>query len=602
MNRMHTKISLYFGLLAASPPLCLALAEPITGFTTFEGFWAAWSWGPIAWWLVSTLVGALGLAGLLGRLESAPHPRRFRPPLVFWLFWGLVHSVGFSYFLHAGSAYAADVPGQVVAALACGSVGVSFAVLGVIAVISHLEVLVPFEDEAGHTRLVGNLNLKLFLAVCMSILAFLVGGVGFVLMSIHAGLPILDAVARVLVVAVPLLVLTLWLVVLLSQLLTRPLVRATPLLEALGNDDLRVAFLETSRDEIGMLFHNLNRFLSRLRTTVAEVQVLARKNGERSVVLDGLVDDEILQLGRMAQQVEVLEQRLARLDAEAQGAVEGAATMGLTVASLRESLEAQTGAVQETSAAAEELLAGAQNIAQVAGGRREAAATLGTLSEKNRSDLQGAQAAMNNVTGQIESLAELNKIIAKVAAQTNLLAMNAAIEAAHAGDAGRGFSVVAQEIRSLAESSSVNSKNSSTFLKGMVENIRRSSTTLEAVDRSFLEGSHVTKGVLEGLDEIGTASAEIEDASRLIVEKMVRLQELNLSVNQGAGILGQGLKNVETAARQSREGVAASRGETKTLRQITDRLSGQADETGRGSSGLKQDAEALAARFEGFTL
>jgi len=136
----------------------------------------------------------------------------------------------------------------------------------------------------------------------------------------------------------------------------------------------------------------------------------------------------------------------------------------------------------------------------------------------------------------------------------------------------------------------------------MVESIRRSSTTLEAVDSSFLEGQKVTTGVLEGLEEIGAASAEIEDASRLIVEKMIRLQGFNLSVNENAGVLDHGLKAVDIAARQSREGVAASQGETKALRQITDKLETLASETGRGSSGLKTDAEVLAARFETFTL
>lgn len=602
MNPMRIKVSLYFGLLAVSPPAALALAELITGFTSLDVFLATWSLAAIVWWVISTIVGLVVLFWLVRRLESAPKPSRFRPPLIFWLFWGLLHSVGFSFFFHLGSSYATDIAGMLVAVLYSGSVGMYFAVLGVIAVISDLEVLVPFPKGSGKERLVGNLNLKLFLAVCLSILAFLVGGVAVVLMSIHAGLAIIDALGRVLLVAFPFLLLTLWLVVLLSRLLTRPLVLATPLLEALGQNDLRSVFLETSRDEIGLVFNNLNHFLGRLRNTVSEVQAMARKNGERSVVLDGLVDAEIQQLGLMARQVETLEHRLEQLDTEASATFDGAVTMGRTVAVLQENLEAQTGAVQESSTAAEELLAGAQNIAEVARVRGHAAGALGQLSEKNRADLHQALEAMLMVTGQLESLAELNKTIARVAAQTNLLAMNAAIEAAHAGDAGRGFSVVAQEIRTLAESSSLNAKSSSSFLKGMVGNIRRSSAGLEAVDRSFLEASEVTAGVLQGFSEIDSATTEIEQASRLIVEKMVRLQEFNRTVNDGAAVLDEGLRSVNTAAAQSRDGVSASQGETRSLRQISDRLAALADETGRGSSGLKEDSETLAARFETFTL
>jgi methyl-accepting chemotaxis protein len=547
MSRARIKLFSYFGALALSAPLALALAELATGFAAVKSFLAAWSWVAAAWLLLSTALAIVVMNWFLRRLDSAPGPTRVRPPLIFWLLWGILHNLVFSFFFHAGSAYASDAAGQAAAALYSGAVGTYIAILGVVASISDLEVLVPFEDASGRRRLIGNLNLKLFLCVFLSFMAFMAGAAGVTLMTYHAGLGILPALGRLTVVALPFIALSLLMVALLSRLLTRPLVRATPLLESLGQDDLRPVFLETSRDELGMVFHNLNRFLGHLRSSVAEAQALARKNGERSVALDGLVEEEIRLLSQVTIQVEALERRLERLDSEASGTVDGAATMGQTVGTLRGDLEAQTEAVHDTSAAAEELLAGARNIADVARGRSQAAKALGTLSEKNRSGLQGALDSMKVVTGQIESLTELNKIIAKVASQTNLLAMNAAIEAAHAGDAGRGFSVVAQEIRSLAESSSLNAKNSSTFLKGVVDSIRKSGASLEAVDRSFLEEQAVTTGVLEGLQEIGAASAKIEDASRLIVERMTRLQEFDRTVNESAVVLNQGLKAVDGA-------------------------------------------------------
>jgi len=84
------------------------------------------------------------------------------------------------------------------------------AILGVVAVISELEVLVPFEDASGHRRLIRNLNLKLFLSVFLSILAFMVGAVGVTLMSFRAGSGVLVSLGRVMAVAIPFIALSLF--------------------------------------------------------------------------------------------------------------------------------------------------------------------------------------------------------------------------------------------------------------------------------------------------------------------------------------------------------------------------------------------------------
>lgn len=602
MKPMRGKISFYFALLALSPPVGLLLAEAITGFSSLSDFLAAWSLEAVAWWLGSAAAAAAGLAWMLRRLETQPEAWRIRGIVLAWLGWGPIHNVVFSLIFHSHSTYAADLPGQLVASLYIGAVGLYFSILGVIGTVNGLETLVSFRDEKGDRRLAGHLNQKLFVSVSLPILAFLLGALGVSMMPVHAGLNIVDSVGRVLVVAFPFLLLTLVLVASLSANLTAPLVRATPSLEALGRDDLRAVLPEGSRDEMGLVFHNLNRFLGRLRATVAEVRDLSRRNGERSVVLDHSLEEEKRLLDQVSTQVGAIEIRLEELDGDAVSTVEGASTMGLAVGTLRRDLEVQTEAVEETSAAAEQLLAGAKTIAETARVRRQAAGALGVLTQRNQADLQTALEAMRTVIGQIESLTELNKGIAKVAAQTNLLAMNAAIEAAHAGDAGRGFSVVAQEIRTLAESSAFNAKNSSAFLKGVVDSIRHSSGSLEAVDRSFLEGQTVTAGVIDGLEEIGVASAEIEEASRLIVERMTRLKELNHTVIEGSGGLSSGLETVDVRARQSREGVASSRGETQSLREITGRLASLVEKTAVGSEDLKAESATLAARFEGFTL
>ena len=313
MNQTRTKLFFFFGLLALSVPATLALAEFLTGFTTVETFLAAWSPGVWAWWIGSSLVAGLVLGQLYQRLETSPEKSRVTVLVVFLLIWGPLHHLGFAYWFHAGSSYAADAAGQYVGLLYNGAVGLYLAILGVIAIIGDLEVSVPFRNASGQRQLAGKLNTKLLMSVSLAILAFLVGAIGVSLMPVHAGLGIVDSLSRALLVSIPFLLLTLVLVNFLSSILTSPLVKASPMLEALGKDDLRSILPETSRDELGLVFHNLNRFLGRLRVTVAEARTLARKNGDRSTALDTLVESQNDLLNRVLAQVKALEGRLERL-------------------------------------------------------------------------------------------------------------------------------------------------------------------------------------------------------------------------------------------------------------------------------------------------
>jgi len=126
-----------------------------------------------------------------------------------------------------------------------------------------------------------------------------------------------------------------------------------------------------------------------------------------------------------------------------------------------------------------------------------------------------------------------------IAAQTNLLSMNAAIEAAHAGEAGKGFAVVANEIRKLAESSSGQSKTTASMLKKIkasIDNITKSSndvlTRFDAIDSGV-------KTVSEHEQNIRNAMEEQEEGGRQILESVGSLKDITVSVRKGAENMAQ---------------------------------------------------------------
>jgi methyl-accepting chemotaxis protein len=137
-------------------------------------------------------------------------------------------------------------------------------------------------------------------------------------------------------------------------------------------------------------------------------------------------------------------------------------------------------------------------------------------------------------------LQEANKIIATIAAQTNLLSMNAAIEAAHAGEAGRGFSVVADEIRKLAENSSSESRKISVELKQIVATIDHIVKDAEASGTAFAEVSRRIGETEKLVIEVNNAIQEQKTGAGQVMESLKAMNDTNAHVSADSQKMGQG--------------------------------------------------------------
>jgi len=202
-------------------------------------------------------------------------------------------------------------------------------------------------------------------------------------------------------------------------------------------------------------------------------------------------------------------------------------------------VEEQAASVTTSSAATEQMIANIQSVTDTLSKNSRNVKELQEASVAGHTSLSEVATDIQGIARESESLLEINAVMQNIASQTNLLSMNAAIEAAHAGDSGRGFAVVADEIRKLAESSSKQSKTIGGVLKGIKGSIDKITKSTDVVLGKFnaiedgvktvavQEGSilnameeqgHGSKQILQAVGNVNEVTHKVKEAARRLVE------------------------------------------------------------------------------------
>lgn len=299
--------------------------------------------------------------------------------------------------------------------------------------------------------------------------------------------------------------------ILMGRTITLPLKRFSETMKDIadGDGDLRSTLPEEGNNELAVLGRRFNAFVTRIRETVAEVGNTTEKLAEASVDLKGIA-------------------KVAR-----------------------ESVKVQGDETDQIATAINEMAATIQQIAGNANEVESAASDADRLAKEGGQTINSAQTSMKELSGDIEhssesisnlasKTSEIQKVldvIRGVTEQTNLLALNAAIEAARAGDHGRGFSVVADEVRQLAQRSAASADEISEMIEGFVaesekamawmkQSKKRSGETVERIEYATQALRTIESSVAqihEQVTQIATGSEEQSHVAEEINRNVVRI-------------------------------------------------------------------------------
>jgi methyl-accepting chemotaxis protein len=311
-----------------------------------------------------------------------------------------------------------------------------------------------------------------------------------------------------------------------------------------GEGDLTKSIKVASKDEIGDLAHYFNLTLEKIKKLVVTIKTQAVTLFDIGNELASNMTETAAAINEITANIQSIKTRVINQSASV---TETNATMEqitVNIDKLNGHIENQTSRVAQSSSAIEEMLANIQSVTQTLVKNAGNVKALADASEVGRSGLQEVAGDIQEIARESEGLLEINAVMENIASQTNLLSMNAAIEAAHAGEAGKGFAVVADEIRKLAENSGEQSKTISAVLKKIKDSIDKITKSTDAVLNKFEAIDSGVKIVSDQEENIRNAMEEQNTGSQQILEAIGQLNDITLMVKGGSLEMLEGSKEV----------------------------------------------------------
>ncbi|MFW5826083.1 MAG: methyl-accepting chemotaxis protein [bacterium] len=276
------------------------------------------------------------------------------------------------------------------------------------------------------------------------------------------------------------------------------------------------------------------------------------------------------------------------LDERIQSSTAAVEQIQQTVTNVARLINEQSAAVNESSAAIEEMTASIRNVARIAREREETSRKLREITDTGAEHVESTEDVIRRVSQSTDSMIEVIEIINQFSSQTNMLAMNAAIEAAHAGEAGKGFAVVAEEIRRLAESVGENAQTVSAGLNDTVERIqeamRASQATGEAFDQVSADVRAATASFAEivgSMSELSAGTDEVLKAMQSLTDITSQIKGASSEMESGASEITGSMESVRTISASVREAIASIAAGAGEIREAAHRVARAGEENQR---------------------
>jgi methyl-accepting chemotaxis protein len=319
---------------------------------------------------------------------------------------------------------------------------------------------------------------------------------------------------------------------------------------AQGEGDLTIELPASGKDETSILSAYFNQTIAKLKNSIQKIGMDSREMESVGSDLESNMMSVSEVVSNITAGIDDLKKRFVEQEESVSGTAAAIEHIIKTLRGLDESIGQQAAMITESSTSFDKMSHSINTVGENVVETREAIRNLSAATNDGRETLAKANEVSQRISDASGDLIEAGAVIENIASQTNLLAMNAAIEAAHAGEAGKGFAVVASEIRKLAEESSAQGKKISITLKNLSAEIKALADSASGAVEKFNIISGYSKGLSGSIEGVVQAMDEQEENGKIIWGIINDVTGVTNEVKSGSGdMLADGEKVVSATKR-----------------------------------------------------
>lgn len=312
-----------------------------------------------------------------------------------------------------------------------------------------------------------------------------------------------------------------------------------------GEGDLTVKLDIKTKDEIGELALYFNSFVTKLRKLILDIQSSANNSDRIKDELSASAEETSAAIKNIKRNTSSLLQETERMNLNITENVASTEQITANINSIDNQISEQATMMERSISSITEMIGSLENVYNITVKKEESVHQLVSITSEGFKTLTAmADGFKTDVVDKITGISEMASTIQKIASQTNLLSMNAAIEAAHAGDSGKGFAVVADEIRKLADTSSKSSANITKIIKEISAGVSETDLKTKKSAEAFNAINTEIEQTRQAFDEISSSTRELSVNGKQILEAMNILKNATTSIEGASKEVSSGAELV----------------------------------------------------------